>query len=170
MFCLAGRRLALSPIGGRQAGAAAGSTTSAPCDRNQPHAVSGVSDCANGDSCLRFRRALKCKVSDSAYGRKRSSACFNRTANGARCPLRSAERVAGTLLLEVAVDQFVRKRPLPNTGSLREDLRTCAQRIATSLKSRERAAIFNVLVANGARTGVRHRGLPPWNPGSDTSN
>src|SRR5581483_9911844 len=41
------------------------------------------------------------------------------------------------LTMEVAVERLMRERPLPDTGSLRDDLRGWARPIATSLGSRE---------------------------------
>lgn len=60
----------------------------------------------------------------------------------------------GGLLLEVAVEQLVREHPLPDTGSLNKDLQTWARRIATGLRSRRGSALFKVIVANAAATGV----------------
>jgi AcrR family transcriptional regulator len=51
------------------------------------------------------------------------------------------------LMMEVAVEQLTRKRPLPNTGSLRGDLRTWARRIAANLKSREGSTFFRTFIA-----------------------
>lgn len=61
----------------------------------------------------------------------------------------------GALLLEVVVEQLTRERPLPDTGSLRGDLRVWARSIALSLKSAQGSAFFKVMVANAARTGAR---------------
>jgi len=54
---------------------------------------------------------------------------------------------------EVAVEQLIRERPLPDTGSLRGDLQSWARRIPASLRSKEGSAFFKVIVANAARTG-----------------
>lgn len=51
------------------------------------------------------------------------------------------------LLLEVAVEQLVRDHPLPDTGTLREDLRVWARSIAAGLRSRQGSAFFRVLVS-----------------------
>jgi AcrR family transcriptional regulator len=61
----------------------------------------------------------------------------------------------GSLLLEVAVDQFNRQNPLPDTGSLGGDLRVWAQKIATVLRSKRGSALFKVIVASAARGSVR---------------
>ena len=57
------------------------------------------------------------------------------------------------LLLEVAVEQLMREHPLPDTGSLREDLRSWARTIAANLKSREGSSFFRVLVATAMPVG-----------------
>lgn len=51
------------------------------------------------------------------------------------------------LVMEVAVAQLMRERPLPNTGSLRGDLRAWARMIASSLKSRKGSTFFRALIA-----------------------
>ena len=58
------------------------------------------------------------------------------------------------LLTEVAVDQLTREHPLPDTGSLREDLRTWARTIGASLRSREGSSFFRVVVATALPTGA----------------
>jgi hypothetical protein len=60
------------------------------------------------------------------------------------------------LLLEVAVDQLNREHPLPDTGSLDEDLRAWAQKIAAALRSKRGFAFFKVIVANASRGGARN--------------
>jgi AcrR family transcriptional regulator len=52
-----------------------------------------------------------------------------------------------TLLTQVAVERLMKDWPLPDTGSLRGDLRTWARSIATSLRRREGSAFFRVFVA-----------------------
>src|SRR5665213_2836916 len=51
------------------------------------------------------------------------------------------------LLMEVAVERLMRERPLPDTGSLREDLRTWARTVAANLNSREGSSFFRTFVA-----------------------
>jgi AcrR family transcriptional regulator len=60
------------------------------------------------------------------------------------------------LLLEVAVDQLNREHPLPDTGSLDEDLRAWAQKIAAALRSKRGFAFFKVIVASASRGGARN--------------
>jgi AcrR family transcriptional regulator len=54
------------------------------------------------------------------------------------------------LVTEVAVVQLMRERPLPDTGSLREDLRAWARSIAEGLGTREGSSFFRALVATAA--------------------
>jgi AcrR family transcriptional regulator len=51
------------------------------------------------------------------------------------------------LIMEVAVEQLSKDRPLPNTGSIAGDLRKWARSIAASLKSPAGSAFFTALVA-----------------------
>ena len=61
-----------------------------------------------------------------------------------------------TLLTEVAVERLMKDWPLPDTGSLKGDLRTWARQIATSLRSRDGSAFFRVVIAT-APTGADDR-------------
>jgi AcrR family transcriptional regulator len=58
------------------------------------------------------------------------------------------------LVMEVAVAQLMRERPLPNTGSLRGDLRAWAGMIAVSLKSRKGSLFFRALLATALPAGA----------------
>jgi AcrR family transcriptional regulator len=58
------------------------------------------------------------------------------------------------LLMEVAVEQLMRERPLPDTGSLRGDLRAWARTIAANLGSREGSAFFRAFVATAMPAGA----------------
>jgi AcrR family transcriptional regulator len=58
------------------------------------------------------------------------------------------------LLMEVAVEQLMREQPLPNTGSLRGDLRAWARTIAANLGSREGSAFFRAFVATAMPAGA----------------
>src|SRR5436190_4143961 len=51
------------------------------------------------------------------------------------------------LVMEVAVEQLMHERPLPDTGSLRGDLRAWARPIAVSLASREGSSFFRAVIA-----------------------
>jgi AcrR family transcriptional regulator len=51
------------------------------------------------------------------------------------------------LITEVAVDQLIHERPLPDTGSLAGDLSAWASTIAASLRSPEGASFFAAIVA-----------------------
>lgn len=53
----------------------------------------------------------------------------------------------GALLMEVAVEQLMREAPLPDTGSLTDDLRTWARSIAAGLRSPGGSAFFRVFIA-----------------------
>jgi len=61
------------------------------------------------------------------------------------------------LLMEVAVERLMEDWPLPDTGSLREDLRTWARRIATSLGGPDGSPFLKAFIAT----------VPP--PGADGS-
>ena len=52
-----------------------------------------------------------------------------------------------TLLLEVAVEQLMTDSPLPDTGSLRSDLRAWARRIAAGLRSPGGSPFFRTMLA-----------------------
>ena len=69
------------------------------------------------------------------------------------------------LLMEVAVEQLMREHPLPDTGSLRGDLRAWARSIAAGLGSREGSSFFRTLVATampaGADRSARTAALAP---------
>jgi AcrR family transcriptional regulator len=58
------------------------------------------------------------------------------------------------LLMEVAVEQLTRERPLPDTGSLRGDLRAWARSIAANLKSRKGSSFFRTFVATAMPAGA----------------
>jgi AcrR family transcriptional regulator len=58
------------------------------------------------------------------------------------------------LIMEVAVAQLMREHDLPDTGSLRGDLRAWARNIATGLKSREGSSFFRALIATAMPTGA----------------
>jgi AcrR family transcriptional regulator len=58
------------------------------------------------------------------------------------------------LIMEAAVEQLMAEQPLPDTGSLREDLRVWARRIAASLRSREGSSFFRALVATAPAMGA----------------
>jgi AcrR family transcriptional regulator len=51
------------------------------------------------------------------------------------------------LLMDVAIDRLMRDSPLPNTGSLRDDLLTWAKRMATSLARPNKSVFVRVLLA-----------------------
>jgi AcrR family transcriptional regulator len=51
------------------------------------------------------------------------------------------------LLMDVAIDQLMRDKPLPDTGSLRGDLLTWAKLMATSLAKPEKSVFVRVLLA-----------------------
>lgn len=58
------------------------------------------------------------------------------------------------LLMEVAVEQLLREHPLPDTGSLRGDLRAWARSVAAGLQNREGSSFFRVLVATAMPSGA----------------
>ncbi len=58
-----------------------------------------------------------------------------------------------TLLMEVAVDRLNADSPMPNTGSLRSDLRTWARRIAAGLTAPGGSPFFRTLVATAPAPG-----------------
>jgi AcrR family transcriptional regulator len=57
------------------------------------------------------------------------------------------------LIMDVAVEQLLRERPLPDTGSLAGDLRKWARSIASSLRSPEGSSFFAALVATAMPPG-----------------
>jgi AcrR family transcriptional regulator len=57
------------------------------------------------------------------------------------------------LMMEVAVERLMRERPLPDTGSLRGDLRAWARAIAVSLTSREGSSFFRTVIATTTPAG-----------------
>jgi AcrR family transcriptional regulator len=59
-----------------------------------------------------------------------------------------------TLMMEVAVEQLMRERPPPNTGSLKGDLRAWARPIAASMKSREGSSFFRAVIASTMPPGA----------------
>jgi AcrR family transcriptional regulator len=58
------------------------------------------------------------------------------------------------LLMEVAVEQLMKERPLPDTGSLRGDLNVWARTIVESLKGGEGSSFFQTLVATAPPPGA----------------
>jgi len=58
------------------------------------------------------------------------------------------------LIMEVAVEQLLRDRPLPDTGSLAGDLSKWARSIASSLKSRQGSSFFRAVVATAMPPGA----------------
>jgi AcrR family transcriptional regulator len=58
------------------------------------------------------------------------------------------------LMMEVAVEQLTRERPLPDTGSLRGDLLAWARPIATSLARPEGSSFFRTVIATTTPAGV----------------
>jgi AcrR family transcriptional regulator len=70
------------------------------------------------------------------------------------------------LIMEVATEQLMRDKPLPDTGSLAGDLRRWARSIAAGLRSKEGSSFFQALVATaipagegGPRTAAMQRRL-----------
>jgi hypothetical protein len=63
------------------------------------------------------------------------------------------------LLMEVAVEQLMRERPLPDTGSLRGDLRAWARTIAANF-GREGSAFFRAFVATAMLPALTARRGP----------
>src|SRR5580704_2075116 len=63
-----------------------------------------------------------------------------------------------TLLTEVAVDRLLQDSPLPDTGSLKGDLRAWARQVAASLRSREGSAFFQVIVATAPTRAAEREG------------
>jgi AcrR family transcriptional regulator len=58
------------------------------------------------------------------------------------------------LMMEVAVEKLMRERPLPDTGSLRGDLRAWAGPIATRLASRVESSFFRAAIATKTPAGA----------------
>jgi len=58
------------------------------------------------------------------------------------------------LLMEVAVEKLMREQPLPDTGSLRGDLRAWARNIAAGLSSHDGSSFFRTLVATAMPPGA----------------
>jgi AcrR family transcriptional regulator len=69
------------------------------------------------------------------------------------------------LVLEVAVEELMRERPLPDTGSLRGDLSAWGRSIAAGLSSNEGSSFFRALVATmmpaGTDESARSAALTP---------
>jgi AcrR family transcriptional regulator len=63
-----------------------------------------------------------------------------------------------TLLTEAAVERLMKDWPLPDTGSLKGDLRAWARQIATSLGSREGSAFFRVIIATAPTDAADRQG------------
>jgi AcrR family transcriptional regulator len=59
-----------------------------------------------------------------------------------------------TLLMEVAVEELTAESPLPDTGSLREDLRIWARRIAGGLRAPSGSPFFRTLIATSPPPGA----------------
>ena len=57
------------------------------------------------------------------------------------------------LVMEAAVEQVMREHPLPDTGSLREDLRVWGRSIAVSLSDRQGSSFFRAFVATAMPPG-----------------
>lgn len=57
------------------------------------------------------------------------------------------------LIMEAAVEQLMRERPLPDTGSLRGDLQVWARSVAAGLRSRKGSSFFHALVATTSPSG-----------------
>jgi AcrR family transcriptional regulator len=57
------------------------------------------------------------------------------------------------LLMEVAVERLTRERPLPDTGSLRGDLRSWARAIAAGMASPESSSFFRTVIATTPPAG-----------------
>src|SRR5262249_47281568 len=58
------------------------------------------------------------------------------------------------LMMEVAVEDLMRERPLRDTGSLRGDLLAWARPIAASLASREGSSFFRTVIATTTPVGA----------------
>jgi AcrR family transcriptional regulator len=58
------------------------------------------------------------------------------------------------LMMDVAVERLMRERPLPDTGSLRGDLRAWARAIAANLTSREGSSFFRAVIATTTPAGA----------------
>jgi AcrR family transcriptional regulator len=58
------------------------------------------------------------------------------------------------LIMEVAVERLMRERPLPDTGSLVQDLRAWARSIAAGLSGPEGSSFFQAFIATALPTGV----------------
>jgi AcrR family transcriptional regulator len=57
------------------------------------------------------------------------------------------------LIMEVAVEWLMQERPLPDTGTLVQDLRTWARSIAASLASPEGSVFFQAFITTALPTG-----------------
>jgi AcrR family transcriptional regulator len=57
------------------------------------------------------------------------------------------------LTMEVATEQLIRDKPLPDSGSLAGDLRKWARSIAAGLRSKEGSSFFQALVATAMPAG-----------------
>ena len=57
------------------------------------------------------------------------------------------------LMTDVAVERLMRERPIPDTGSLREDLRGWARTIVANLKKPEGTSFFRAVVATTMPAG-----------------
>ena len=57
------------------------------------------------------------------------------------------------LVMEAAVEQVMREHPLPDTGSVREDLRLWGRSIAAGLSDRQGSSFFHAFVATAMPAG-----------------
>ena len=57
------------------------------------------------------------------------------------------------LIMEVAVERLMQEHPLPDTGTLAQDLRAWARSIAAGLSSPEGSAFFQAFIATALPTG-----------------
>src|SRR3954451_22357397 len=62
------------------------------------------------------------------------------------------------LLMEVAVERLTRERPMPDTGSLRGDLRAWARAVAASMAKRESSSFFRIVIATTPPAGSNDSG------------
>ena len=62
------------------------------------------------------------------------------------------------LIMEVAVEQLVREHPLPDTGSLKGDLRSWARAIAAGLGSPAGSTFFQAFIATAMPAGADNTG------------
>jgi AcrR family transcriptional regulator len=69
------------------------------------------------------------------------------------------------LVMEVAVERLVQEHPLPDTGTLSQDLQVWARSIAASLSSKEGSSFFQAFIASalpaGPDSAARRAALKP---------